>query len=97
MDNIDNVLRVGALYWREALDQFDEQLGRSNFDTQKSNDVLSNVLQDLDERKNVACVLAPSTPIRASLFLIVSVKVGKLAKEMGTVTFCKIVNGLRKI
>lgn len=48
MENIDNVLKIGAMYWREALDQFDEQLGRKNFDTQEANCVLADVLESLD-------------------------------------------------
>lgn len=52
MENIDNVLKIGAIYWREALDQFDEQLGRKNFDTQEANCVLADVLESLDRLRD---------------------------------------------
>lgn len=88
MDNIDNVLRVGALYWREALDQFDEQLGRSNFDTQKNNDVLSNVLQDLDERKERG-LCSRTVHANKSVFILDCFRKGwkVVAKEMGSNLF----------
>lgn len=52
MENIDNVLKIGSMYWREALDQFDEQLGRKNFDTQEANCVLADVLESLDRMRD---------------------------------------------
>lgn len=90
MENIDNVLRVGALYWREALDQFDEQLGRSNFDTQKSNDVLSNVLQDLDERKERG-LCSRTVHANKSVFILDCFRKGwkAVAKEMGSDLFSR--------
>lgn len=90
MDNIDNVLRVGALYWREALDQFDEQLGRSNFDTQKNNDVLSNVLQDLDERKERG-LCSRTVHANKSVFILDCFRKGwkAVAKELGSDLFSR--------
>ena len=49
MENIDNVIRLGALYWRDVLDQFDEQLNRANFQYQDDEKTaVSRVLDQLE-------------------------------------------------
>lgn len=52
MESIDNVIRLGTMYWRDILDQFDEQLNRANFqyqDDEKS--AIARVLDQLDTMK----------------------------------------------
>lgn len=90
MEKIENVLRVGALYWREALDQFDEQLGRKNFDTQEGNDALSNVLADLDEKKDRGLV-SRTVHANKSVFILDCFRKGWkfVAREMGTDLFSR--------
>jgi len=52
-ENIDNVIRLGVVYWRQILDMFDEQLNRGNFDYSESEkEPLCRVLNTLDERKD---------------------------------------------
>lgn len=52
MKEIDNVIRLGVLYWRKILDQFDEQLNRGNFDyTDDEKEPVCRVLNLLDERR----------------------------------------------
>jgi hypothetical protein len=49
MENIDNVIRLGALYWRDVLDQFDEQLNRANFQYQEDEKTaISRILDQLE-------------------------------------------------
>ena len=52
MENIDNVIRLGTLYWRDILDQFDEQLNSANFqykDDEKTS--IARILDQLDTMK----------------------------------------------
>ena len=42
--NINNVLRMGEVYWRDILNRFDEQLGRTNFDNTKEREGLAKLL-----------------------------------------------------
>lgn len=90
MEKIDNVLKVGALYWREALDQFDEQLGRSNFDTRDGNDALSKVLAELDEKKENGLV-SRTVHANKSVFILDCFRKGwkVVARDMGTDLFSR--------
>lgn len=50
---IDNVIRLGVVYWRRILDLFDEQLNRGNFDyTESEKEPICRVLNLLDERRS---------------------------------------------
>lgn len=52
-ENIDNVIRLGAIYWREILDQIDEQLNRCNFQYSESvKEPICKVLSTLEDRRD---------------------------------------------
>ena len=50
-DNINNVLRMGEVYWRDILNRFDEQIGRTNFDASKEREGLAKALDLLEQKK----------------------------------------------
>lgn len=52
-ENIDNVIRLGALYWRDILNRFDEQLGRANFEPRTEQGPAADVLAKLDEMREL--------------------------------------------
>lgn len=53
VENIDNVIRLGAFYWREILDQFDEQLSRANFVyTESQKEPVCNCLALIEDRRD---------------------------------------------
>ena len=54
--NINNVLRMGEVYWRDILNRFDEQLGRTNFDNTKEREGLAKVLDRLAEMKQTEVI-----------------------------------------
>lgn len=49
--NINNVLRMGEVYWRDILNRFDEQLGRTNFENTKEREGLAKALDKLSSLK----------------------------------------------
>ena len=50
-DNINNVLRMGEVYWRDILNRFDEQIGRTNFDASKEREGSKPALDLLEQKK----------------------------------------------
>lgn len=53
MKEIDNVIRLGVLYWRNILDRFDEQLNRGNFDyTEDEKDPVCRALDTIESRRD---------------------------------------------
>lgn len=51
-ENIDNVLRMGEIYWRDILNRFDEQIGRTNFEAEKEREGLAKALDRLSSMKD---------------------------------------------
>ena len=51
-ENIDNVLRMGEIYWRDILNRFDEQIGRTNFEAEKEREGLAKALDKLSSIKD---------------------------------------------
>lgn len=51
VENINNVLRMGEVYWRDILNRFDEQLGRTNFENTKEREGLAKALDKLSSLK----------------------------------------------
>ena len=52
IDNINKVLRIGEIYWRDILNQFDQQLGRTNFQSTKEREGLAKALDKLSALKD---------------------------------------------
>lgn len=51
-DNINKVLRMGEVYWRDILNRFDEQIGRTNFDASQQREGLAKALDKLSALKD---------------------------------------------
>lgn len=56
VDNIDKVIRLGVVYWRDLLNRMDEQLGRENFNTTEEKDGFAHVLDRLTAMKSSATI-----------------------------------------
>lgn len=52
VENIDKVIKVGVVYWRDLLNRMDEQLGRENFNTNEEKDGFAKVLDLLTTMKS---------------------------------------------
>lgn len=51
-ENIDNVIRLGVMYWKDVLDRFDEQLTSKNFEYKDDvKEPVARALESIDERK----------------------------------------------
>lgn len=89
-DNIDNVLRIGAMYWRDILNRFDEQLGRANFEPKDGSTPIENVLDILDSRTE-AGVYSPTVSRSMQGFLLDCYRKGwdVVRKNLGPVKFCQ--------
>ena len=89
-ENIDNVLRIGAMYWRDLLNRFDEQLGRSNFEPKEGTTPIENVLDILDARKD-AGVYSPTVARSMQGFLIDCYRKGwaEVRTQLGSNRFCQ--------
>ena len=89
-DNIDNVIRLGALYWRDLLNRFDEQLGRSNFEPKEGTTPIENILDIVSERMDNG-VYSPTVARSMQGFLIDCYRKGwdVVRAKLGTVRFCQ--------
>lgn len=91
MENIDNVIRLGTMYWRDILDQFDEQLNRANFQYNEDDKLaISTILDRLDDMKRAETI---SRTVCANMreFVLDCYRQGwkAVAKEMGPSLFCQ--------
>lgn len=89
MENIDNVIKLGALYWRDVLDQFDEQLNRANFQYQDDEKTaISRVLDQL-ETMEVNEIISRTVCANKVKFITDCYRQGwkVVAKKMGTNLF----------
>lgn len=68
-DNIDNVLRIGQIYWRDILNRFDEQIGRTNFENTKEREGLAIVLDKLSSMKENGTI---SRTVYSNMFTFVT-------------------------
>ena len=68
-ENIDNVLRIGEVYWRDILNRFDEQIGRTNFENTKEREGLAIVLDKLSDMKKNGTI---SRTVYSNMFTFVT-------------------------
>lgn len=91
MESIDNVIRLGTVYWRDVLDQFDEQLNRANF--QYQDDEKSAVARVLDQLETMEMneVISGTVCANNSKFIMDCYRQGwkAVAKKLGTSLFSK--------
>ena len=91
MDNIDNVIRLGVLYWRDVLDQFDEQLNAANFQYKDDDKTaIARVLDELDSKKDSG-IISRTVCANQREFVIDCYRKGwrAVAKELGASLFCQ--------
>lgn len=51
-ENIDKIIKVGVVYWRDLLNRMDEQLGRENFNYNDQKEGFAKVLDTLSNMKS---------------------------------------------
>lgn len=87
-DNINNVLRMGEVYWRDILNRFDEQIGRTNFDATKEREGLAKALDKLSQLKDSGQI---SRTVYSNMFTFVTEclyrKWDVVRDELGKATF----------
>lgn len=87
-DNINKVLRMGEIYWRDILNRFDEQIGRTNFDASKEREGLAKALDKLSQLKQDGVI---SRTVYSNMFTFITEclyrKWDVVRDELGKATF----------
>lgn len=91
MANIDNIIRVGVVHWRDVLEQFNEQLNRSNF--QYGDDAKDSFAKTLEHLDDMLASEVISRTVRANMssFLLDCYNKGwrTVHKQIGANLFCQ--------